>query len=138
LNVTKDDRKFYISAIDYVTEQVEFVRDFTRYNGLPSLPSSEISDIMIAGVKQWLHSLEGEAWLASIGYVRYDSIVSVNNMLISPSGILLCPVCSGVHNHNTVAKCECCGREICDTCMSIVDKPYEIRWCNDCIERHFN
>ena len=126
--VTKEDRLFYATALEYVIEKFEINQSFAHYNGFASFPADEVSDMMILSVKTWLASPVGETWLGSIGYVR-----SNNDYIMTISGNI-CPVCSGSYLPVEGITCERCGRPVCGPCITIVDPHYHIGWCDCCVQ----
>jgi|WetSurMetagenome_2_1015567.scaffolds.fasta_scaffold666974_1 hypothetical protein len=126
MNVTIDDRKRYSAAIDFITENLEIIGNFSRLNGLPSFPGEELSDVVILGIKTWLLSNDGEKWLGTLGY-------SKNGFAEELPEAYLCPVCSGTYALYENTRCERCGRVVCHTCTSVVDHRYHIEWCSHCL-----
>jgi hypothetical protein len=128
MDVTNKDRIFYTAALEYVTERIETLRSFLTYNGVVSLPGEEITDLFIVSLKRWLLSEAGEHWLHSLGYyhsVTFSGCLSNLDMV--------CPVCSGTFNYLSGSTCERCGRNICQTCTSVVDNHYHLEWCEHCM-----
>jgi hypothetical protein len=103
LRITSDDKTFYYGAIDFLTERFEMVRNFTKFNGLPAASDEDMSEMLIGSIKTWLISEEGERWLQSIGYIKYEQAdaITVSGCIIIPSGLFACPVCSGYHSDIT-------------------------------------
>jgi hypothetical protein len=135
LKVTEKDRFVYSSAMEALTQRFEIAREFVRNNGLPSLPMEDLANLMIKGIKEWLVGSQGEQWLSTIGYIKYDSHITFSgSMHMSLSGST-CPVCSGLFSEIHGVHCECCGKLICNPCSSIVDPIYQIGWCSDCLSK---
>jgi hypothetical protein len=135
LKVTEKDRFVYSSAMEALTQRFEIAREFVRNNGLPSLPMEDLANLMIKGIKEWLVGSQGEQWLSTIGYIKYDSQITFSgSMHMSLSGSM-CPVCSGFFSEIHGVHCECCGKLICNPCSSIVDPIYQIGWCSDCLSK---
>lgn len=126
MNVTSKDRKFYTTAIDFITENLEIIGNFARLNGLSSHPGEDLSDVVILGLKTWLASNEGEEWLGTLGYKRSSSAGSQLDAC-------MCPVCSGTYAVYEHTKCERCGQIVCHTCTAVVDSHYHIEWCSHCL-----
>jgi hypothetical protein len=126
MHITSEDRRYYSAAIDFVTEHLEIIGNFSKLNGLPSFPGEELSDVVITGIKTWLLSEEGEQWLRHIGYGKDYTIQE-------PHDACFCPVCSGTYGTYESIVCERCGREVCNPCTTVVDKRYHIEWCHHCI-----
>lgn len=129
MDITEFDRTFYIIAVEYLTEKMAIADDFVKYNGMTSMPLEEITDLMISGIKEWIHSEYGEMWLHDLGYHK----VTYSGSVVSISGTDLCPVCSGNFFMNQSMACERCGRVVCNPCNSIVDNHYGILWCEQCL-----
>jgi hypothetical protein len=133
LEVTETDIMFYSGAVEKLTHRFEIAREFVRHKGLSSLPMEELTNLMIVGIKEWLAGSQGEQWLHTVGYVKVGSTLTVSGSIISLSGSV-CPVCSGMYPQTHGAVCECCGRTICEPCLSIVDPIYHVGWCSNCLE----
>jgi hypothetical protein len=128
MRITKTDRLFYASAMEFMIEKLEITRNFARYNGFASFPADEMSDLLIKEIKYWLVSHEGEHWLKTLGYGRLGF-----DQQLTMSGTL-CPVCSGTYSPLDAAICERCGKPVCNPCINIVDHHYHIGWCNCCVQ----
>lgn len=134
MNVNHTDRLYYNSAVDYIVEQLEITHSFVRYNGLTSFSSEDISNLAISHAKDWLMSEQGATWLATLGYKKNgDSVLVGSGTAISLADY--CPVCSGIYYPADGTTCECCGRTICRPCSTVVDKRYDIEWCETCIQK---
>ena len=133
MEITENDRFFYASAVEKLTERFEIAREFVRNNGMPSLPMEELSLMMITGIKEWVDGSEGEQWLSTLGYSKHDTITVSGTIHITLSGAM-CPSCSGLFPQNNGMKCERCGRYTCGPCVSIVDPIYQVGWCDDCLK----
>lgn len=147
MTVSKVDRLYYDRAVEYIVEQLEITHSFVKYNGLTSFSSEEVSNLAISHVKNWLTSQNGADWLSTLGYTRSpEECICVSGTIggleyvSSASGSVItladyCPVCSGIYHPADGTTCECCGRIICRPCSTIVDKQYDIEWCESCLQR---
>jgi hypothetical protein len=126
--VTREDRIFYATAMEYMIDKLEVNQSFAHFNGFASFPADEMSDLMISGIKDWLTSPVGEQWLGSMGYVRAQ-----DDTILTLSGSL-CPVCSGSYLPVEGIICERCGKPVCNPCINIVDHHYHIGWCDCCVQ----
>lgn len=135
MEVTEYDKIFYTSAIEYLYNKFEIAGEFVKNNGMDSLPMSELSDMMIVSLKEWLGCEEGENWLSTIGYYKATiSGVYCGEPHINLNGVELCSVCSGSFINTRGRVCERCGNTFCSPCVSVVDRSYDIAWCETCIE----
>ena len=123
--VTDEDRVFYHRATKFVTDKLQIAQEFTRYNGIVNYSVEQLNDLLISGLKYWLTSHDGARWLASVGYRPGEEIpLEVSSMP--------CPACGDDIDRYDLVTCTKCGRELCYTCLHIVDPIYRVGWCGTC------
>jgi hypothetical protein len=143
LKITDDDRNYYSSAVDFLSEKLEIAQEFVRHDGLTSVPVEQVGDLMITGIKEWVMSAAGENWLGTIGYYKETGLICASgsiatSIVVSGTGLSLCydtcTVCSGHSMDGFSLRCERCGHSICKSCSNVVDDYYGGVWCKDCLE----
>lgn len=145
MKITDQDRDYYSSAVDFLSEKYEIAQEFVRHDGMTSVSMERMGDIMIKGIKEWAMSAAGETWLGTIGYYKQQTVTSSISgasvaacITVTGSALSLCHsfcnVCSGYHLEGFVSVCERCGQAICMSCANIVDESYDVIWCKDCLE----
>ena len=130
VNITDKDRLYYSRVIDSLASIFQIADEFYKNDGLPTMPNEKVMDTLIVLFKKWLMTDEGADWLSDLGYHKK----TIKGKFITHNMVSMCECCGDYSNKIDIFYCERCGRPVCNSCSIIVDRKYNIRWCEHCID----